>query len=56
MNDLAIIPAPSGFGTYEEVQLGAAPSKATGRVFRKHILNLGPLHYKGQTLTLEENG
>lgn len=54
MNDLAIIPAPSGFGAYEEVALGAVP-KATGRVFRKHILNLGPLHYKGQTFNLDEN-
>jgi len=55
MNDLAIIPAPSGFGGYEEVQLGAALPKASGRVFRKHILNLGPLHYKGKTFNLDDS-
>ncbi len=51
MNDLAIIPAPAGFGGY--VELGGAP-RATGRVFRKHILNLGPLHYKGKVFDLNE--
>lgn len=51
MNNLAIIPAPSGFGGY--VELGGAP-RATGRVFRKHILNLGPLAYKGRTFNLDD--
>lgn len=51
MNDLAIIPAPAGFGGY--VELGGAP-RATGRVFRKHILTLGPLSYKGKTFNLDD--
>lgn len=60
MSDLVIIPAPTGFGSYEEVRLGAGvPASGTraasGRVFRKHILNLGPLHYKGKTFNLDEN-
>lgn len=57
MNDLVIIPAPNGFGSYEEIQLGAPATgvrEATGRVFRKHILNLGPLSYKGRTFNLDE--
>lgn len=52
MGELAIFPAPGGFGSY--VELGAHP-QATGRVFRKHILTLGqPLHYKGRTFNLDD--
>ena len=47
--DQVIIASPSG----DYVELGANP-KARGRVFRKHILNLGDLHYKGKTFTLDD--
>lgn len=49
MGDQVIISSPGG----EYVELGAN-AKARGRVFRKHILNLGPLHYKGRTLQLDD--
>lgn len=47
-----VIVASPGSESY--VELGAHP-KARGRVFRKHILNLGDLHYKGKTLKLDED-
>jgi hypothetical protein len=50
MADLFIIPA--GAGTEGYVELGSRG--ATGTVFRKHILNLGPLHYDGKTYELGE--
>lgn len=37
------------------VELGGPVPKARGRVFRKHILNLGDLHYKGKTLKLDDD-
>jgi hypothetical protein len=51
MGDQVILSSPAGAEGY--VELGATP-KARGRVFRKHILNLGDLHYKGRTLTLDD--
>lgn len=48
MADLFIIPAAAGTEGY--VELGSRG--ATGTVFRKHILNLGPLHYNGKTYEL----
>src|SRR6185437_1510635 len=51
MGDQCIVSAPVSAEGY--VELGAVP-KARGRVFRKHILNLGPLHYKGKTFRLDE--
>jgi hypothetical protein len=45
-----ILSSPPG----DYVELGAHP-RARGRVFRKHILNLGNLHYKGRTLKLDED-
>lgn len=54
MSDLVIVPAPAGFGYYEEVQLSSGPPRASGRLFRKHILNLGSLAYKGRTFNLDE--
>jgi hypothetical protein len=51
MGDQCIISAPLSSEGY--VELGATP-KARGRVFRKHILNLGDLHYKGKTFTLDD--
>ncbi len=50
MNDLCIIPA--GKGTEPYVELGA--DGTSGAVFRKHILNLGPLHYKGRVYNLDD--
>jgi hypothetical protein len=50
MSELCIIPAGSGTEGY--VELGSRG--ATGTVFRKHILNLGPLHYKGKTFNLDD--
>jgi hypothetical protein len=51
MSDLGIIPAPADAGPYVELA-----RSATGRVFRKHILNLGPLiHPKtGQPIQLDD--
>lgn len=54
MGDLVIIPAPAGFGSYVALANNLKYPKATGRVFRKHILNLGPLHYKGKTFDLND--
>lgn len=53
MDGLTIIPAPSGSGDYVEL---ARTRQAQGRVFRKHILNLGTLiHPKtGQRLKLDD--
>jgi Mu-like prophage I protein len=51
MGDQFIVSAPTGSEGY--VELGATP-RARGRVFRKHILNLGDLHYKGKTFTLDD--
>lgn len=51
MADLFIIPA--GTGTEGYVELGSRG--ATGAVFRKHVLNLGPLHYGGKTINLDDN-
>jgi hypothetical protein len=48
--DLFIIPA--GVGTEGYVELGSRG--ATGAVFRKHVLNLGPLHYQGKTYNLDD--
>lgn len=53
MGDLVIIPAPAGFGDYVALA-GTTYPGATGAVFRKHILNLGPLHYKGKTFNLDD--
>lgn len=50
MSDLCIIPAGSGTEGY--VELGSRG--ATGAVFRKHILTLGPLHYQGKTYNLDD--
>lgn len=50
MTDLCIIPAGSGTEGY--VELGSRG--ATGAVFRKHILTLGPLNYRGKTFDLDE--
>ena len=51
--DQVIIPSPRGSEDYVEL---ARTREARGRVFRKHILNLGPLiHPKtGESLTLDE--
>jgi hypothetical protein len=51
MADLFIIPA--GTGTEGYVELGSRG--ATGTVFRKHVLNLGPLHYGGKTYDLGDD-
>jgi hypothetical protein len=51
MADMCIIPAGSGTEGY--VELGQRG--ATGTVFRKHILNLGPLHYRGKTFNLDDD-
>lgn len=50
MTDLCIIPAGSGTEGY--VELGSRG--ATGTVFRKHVLTLGPLHYQGKTYNLDD--
>jgi hypothetical protein len=50
MSDLCIIPAGSGTEGY--VELGG--SGTGGAVFRKHILNLGPLHYDGRVYNLDD--
>lgn len=50
MTDLCIIPAGSGTEGY--VELGSRG--ATGSIFRKHILTLGPLHYQGKTFNLDD--
>jgi hypothetical protein len=50
MTDLFIIPA--GTGTEGYVELGSRG--ATGTVFRKHVLTLGPLHYGGKTINLDD--
>jgi len=50
MGDQVILSSPDS----AYVELGGNP-RARGRVFRKHILNLGDLHYKGKTLTLDED-
>jgi hypothetical protein len=50
MTDLVIMPA--GADTEPYVELGSRG--ATGTVFRKHILNLGPLHYQGKTYNLDD--
>lgn len=47
----AIIPAPSNSDGY--VELAGGEAGKPGR-FRKHILNLGDLHYKGKTYTLDD--
>jgi hypothetical protein len=52
MGDQVIVSAPASAEGY--IELGA-PAKARGRVFRKHILNLGDLHYKGKTFHLDED-
>jgi hypothetical protein len=51
--DQVIIPSPAGSGDYVEL---ARTRQAKGRVFRKHILNLGTLiHPKtGEKITLDE--
>ena len=49
MGDQIIVSAPATAEGY--IELGATP-KARGRVFRKHILNLGDLPYKGKTFHL----
>lgn len=51
MADLFIIPASTGTEGY--VELGSRG--ATGAVFRKHVLTLGPLHYGGKTLNLDDS-
>lgn len=51
MGDQCIVSAPLNAGPY--VELASVP-KARGRVFRKHILNLGDLHYKGKTFKLDD--
>lgn len=51
MADLCIIPA--GAGTEGYVELGRRG--ATGAVFRKHILTLGPLNYHGKTYDLNDD-
>jgi hypothetical protein len=51
MGDQCIVSAPLSAEGYTE--LSGVP-KARGRVFRKHILNLGDLHYKGKTYTLDD--
>lgn len=48
--DQVIVASPPG----EYLELAAHP-RARGTVFRKHILNLGDLHYKGKTLKLDED-
>ncbi len=50
MSDLVIIPASADSDPY--VELGTRG--AVGSVFRKHLLNLGPLHYGGKTYNLDE--
>ena len=50
MADLFILPA--GTGTEGYVDLGSRG--ATGAVFRKHVLTLGPLHYGGKTINLDD--
>jgi hypothetical protein len=50
MADLFIVPA--GTGTDPYVELGSRG--ATGTVFRKHILTLGPLHYGDKTYNLDD--
>ena len=47
MAELLVIP-PSGEGFLELARTGQ------GRLLRKHILNLGPLHYHGKTISLDE--
>ena len=51
MGDQIIVSAPARSEGY--VELGAT-AKARGRVFRKQILNLGDLHYKGKTFHLDD--
>lgn len=50
MSDLAIIPAAASSEPY--VELGSRGT--SGAVFRKHILNLGDLHYQGKTYRLDD--
>lgn len=51
--DQVIIASP-GMDRYVELSTASWQPKARGRVFRKHILNLGDLHYKGQTFKLDD--
>ena len=53
--DLAIIPAAAateGYTEVDPVELAKAP---TGRVFRKHLLNLGELNYEGKVYKLDDD-
>lgn len=54
MNDLAIVPAPDGYGSYVELSDGRYPN-ARGRLFRKHLLTLGNLNYQGKTIKLDDS-
>lgn len=54
MGDQVIIASP-GTERYVELSTAGWQPKARGAVFRKHILNLGDLHYKGRTLKLDED-
>lgn len=51
MADLCIIPASASTEGYVEL----AKQSGSGVRFRKHILNLGPLHYNGKTFNLDED-
>lgn len=58
MNELGPVILPSREADFTEltevpVEL-SRERRVQGRLFRKHILNLGPLHYKGQTLNLDD--
>lgn len=51
MDLYAIAPAPSDSDDF--VELSGTRSKY--RVFRKHILNMGPLYYEGKTINIDED-
>lgn len=58
MSDLGPVIFPSWESDFTEltdvpVEL-SRERRVQGRLFRKHILTLGPLHYKGQTFNLDE--
>jgi hypothetical protein len=50
MGDLLIIPSPRNAEGYVPLS-----RSRQGRLFKKHILNLGPLQYEGQTFNLDDN-
>ncbi len=58
MDTFAVIPSPRGQGfvelSAEDADLVELSRKPTGRVFRKQILEFGPLHYGGQVVNIDD--